>query len=237
MSGVYSYANMSKFNCIYSINHFISQTYCQKAEDNLSDTSLQKTYMNTPSCKQRVKTLQANLEALSIPDEFIANIVNDTDILSNFCIPAGTKGAIRGYEFNRLVQEEIVNIVKSFPDNKRFNYNFEKKPNVAKSKIHEIPDWYIYDNVTKKTLIGMNQLDLWSGGQQTNRAAKYILNEDLHKNKNIKIVSVVCKNYKLQSEVNKVYRIFQVGFEKSRLCYLGNLTNIINDYFNPTQLD
>jgi hypothetical protein len=51
----------------------------------------------------------------------------------------------------------------------------------------EIPDWYILEKSTGKVIIGMNQLDLWSGGQQINRGfrAVRILNAGFNDKKNI----------------------------------------------------
>lgn len=36
----------------------------------------------------------------------------------------------------------------------------------------------------KKIIIDMNQLDLWSGGHQINRGAKYLLDNKFNSNKN-----------------------------------------------------
>jgi hypothetical protein len=173
--------------------------------------------------------LELSLNNLKIPKKTIAKIINNENILNEFCVPAGTKGVIRGNEFNKIVKNKILSIFKNIKDKNNYDIAFEKKLN---NTVHEIPDWYILQRSTGKALIGMNQIDLWTGGQQTNRGAKYILNEDYHKIPNTKIISVVCKRCRIQSKNNKVHTIFKIGFEKERLCFLGNLENIILRYFN-----
>ena len=91
-----------------------------------------------------------------------------------------------------------------------------------------------FDIKTKKKLIGFNQLDLWSGGHQTNRASKYVKNDDFHekyKKYNIKIISIICTKIEISSRKNKVFTLFKEGIEKQRLFYPKQLCNFINKYF------
>ena len=92
----------------------------------------------------------------------------------------------------------------------------------------EIPDWYITDKRTGKVLVGMNQLDLWAGGQQFNRGSKYLNYKTTNKEK---LLCVVCNEINFTSNQNKAYKLFQNGFQNDTLCYLGNLTNIITTFF------
>ena len=138
-------------------------------------------------------------------------------------IPPGTKGVVRGNKFNQIVMEQI----RSFDlDSSIYEVAFEKKSKEYPTS--EIPDWYIYHKETKKILIGMNQLDLWSGGHQINRAFKYIKDD---KNENKKILCVICNHTELKSDRNKTYRIFKTGFNCNSLCYVPNLEKIIKEYF------
>ena len=77
----------------------------------------------------------------------------------------------------------------------------------------------------------MNQLDLWGGGHQTNRGAKYLVNNE-HNNENCKLLCVVCNEIQFKSNKNKAYKLFEIGFKNDTLCYLNNLQNIIYSYFN-----
>lgn len=216
------------FKNIKQINNFINKTYCKNTENALSDRSLVKHFRNTPSSKNKITLLKTHLKKLKFKIKDINRIANNEFILNEFCTPPGTKGAIRGNQFNTIVKNRILEIVDNFKNKNDFEVEFEKK--VESSP--EIPDWYIKHKNTHKILIGMNQIDLWTGGQQTNRGSKYILNEDLHKNPDYKVISVVSKYIQLESYNNKAYNILKKGFEENRLCYLGNLENIIKKYFN-----
>ena len=141
-------------------------------------------------------------------------------------IPAGTKGVIRGNKFNNIVKQFIAKLEL---DTYRFEICFEKK--CEGHFTTEIPDWYILEKSTNKIIIGMNQLDLWGGGQQLNRGSKYIENNK-HNNENSKLLCVVCNEIVFKSKKNKAYKLFETGFENNTLCYLNNLQYIINSYFN-----
>lgn len=77
----------------------------------------------------------------------------------------------------------------------------------------------------------MNQLDLLGGGQQLNRGSKYLINNKIN-TENSKLLCVVCNKIKFSSNKNKVFKLFEIGFTNNTLCYLKNLPNIINEYFN-----
>jgi hypothetical protein len=139
-------------------------------------------------------------------------------------IPAGTKGVIRGNKFNKIVKKYIVNLNL---DANRFEICFEKKCDGCSTS--EIPDWYIQEKATNKIIIGMNQLDLWSGGQQSNRGSKYII-DIKYNNKQNKLLCVICNEIQFKRK-NKTYELFKIGFENDTLCYLNNLQNIINSHF------
>ena len=122
-----------------------------------------------------------------------------------------------------IIKEYIINLKLS----DEYSISFEKKSEFTS----EIPDWYILEKLTGKVIIGMNQLDLWGGGQQLNRGFKYIENNK-HNNINSKLLCVVCNEIQFKSKKNKAYKLFKIGFENNTLCYLNNLQNIITSYFN-----
>jgi hypothetical protein len=141
-------------------------------------------------------------------------------------IPAGTKGVIRGNKFNNFVKIYIDNLKL---DKNKFDICFEKKHNLFDTT--EIPDWYIYNKITNKIIIGMNQLDLWKGGQQLNRGFKYLENNK-YNNINCKLLCIICNEIQLKNNKNKIYKLFNIGFKNNTLCYINNLKNIIYTYFN-----
>ena len=188
----------------------------------LTDEKLMPIFKTCNSVKKSIHKLTCVLSNY-IDEENIEKIIHD---YSKELIPAGTKGVIRGNRFNKIVEQYIndLNLEKE-----RFDVCFEK---ICEDHFtSEIPDWYILDKSTKKIIIGMNQLDLWGGGQQLNRGSKYII-KNKYNTENSKLLCVVCNEIEIKSKKNKVYNLFKIGFENDTLCYLNNLHNIIYLYFN-----
>ena len=203
------------------INTRIKKEICYETLEELTDAKLMCEYKNCNSVKNEIKKLS----------EILGNHVDEETkqkILQEYLlqlIPAGTKGVIRGNKFNNIVKQYITKLEL---DAERFDIYFEKKCEGYFTT--EIPDWYILEKSTNKIIIGMNQLDLWGGGQQLNRGSKYIENNK-HNNENSKLLCVVCNEIVFKSKKNKAYKLFETGFENNTLCYLNNLQNIITSYF------
>jgi hypothetical protein len=202
------------------INNRIKNEICYKTIDEISDKNLMIEYLKTNSVKNEIKNLECILEKY-IDKELINKIIQEYIIK---LIPPGTKGVIRGNKFNNIVKNYLLNLNL---DKNKFEICFEKKN--EKYITNEIPDWYISEKINNKVIIGMNQLDLWKGGQQINRGYKYIIN---NKNDNYKLLCVICNEIQLKNKNNKVYKLFETGFKNNTLCYINNLHNIIISYFN-----
>jgi hypothetical protein len=112
-------------------------------------------------------------------------------------------------------------------DKDHFEICFEKQCQINITS--EKPDWYILEKNTNKVIIGMNQLDLWGGGQQLNRGSKYLIDNNINTDKS-KLLCVVCTMIKFTNK-NKAYKLFEIGYKNNTLCYVKNLPNIINNYF------
>lgn len=206
---------------IQDINSRIKQEICYETLQKLTDTKLMNEYKNCKSVKNEIKKLNDVLEKY-INEEIKEKIIEEYLLQ---LIPAGTKGVIRGNKFNNIVKQFITNLEL---DLERFEIYFEKK--CEGHFTTEIPDWYILERTTNKIIIGMNQLDLWGGGQQLNRGSKYIENNK-HNTENSKLLCVVCNEIQFKSKKNKAYKLFEIGFKNNTLCYLNNLENIITSYF------
>jgi hypothetical protein len=206
---------------IETINMRIKQEICYETLAELTDTKLMSQYKECNSVKNEIKKLAEIL--IKYTDEEIKEKIIFEYLVQ--LIPPGTKGVIRGNKFNNIVKQFITKLAL---DTERFDICFEKKCNTHLTS--EKPDWYILEKSTNKILIGMNQLDLWGGGQQLNRGYKYIENNK-HNNINSKLLCVVCNEIQFKSK-NKAYKLFKIGFENNTLCYLNNLQNIISSYFN-----
>lgn len=205
-----------------SINERISTEICNDTIKALSDVECLERYKSCESLKKNILSLTTVLKKNEISEEDQKKITDDY-LLS--LIPPGLKGVIRGNKFNQIVKEHILSLNLD-----RELYTVEFESNSSEYITSEIPDWYILHKESKKLMIGMNQLDLWGGGQQINRGSKYIVS--FPDNSNIlRLVCVVANPITLTSEKNKAFKLFQKGFEQNSLCYLKNLKNIIEIFF------
>jgi len=207
---------------IETINMRIKQEICYKTLAELTDTKLMSQYKECNSVKNEIKKLSEIL--IKYTDEETKEKIIFEYLVQ--LIPPGTKGVIRGNKFNNIVKQFITKLAL---DAERFDICFEKECNTHLTS--EKPDWYILEKSTNKIIIGMNQLDLWGGGQQLNRGYKYIENNK-HNNINSKLLCVICNEIQFKSKKNKTYKLFKIGFENNTLTYLNNLQNIISSYFN-----
>lgn len=205
------------------INNRINKEICDDTINKLKDSYLINDYKKCKSVQKEINKIDLILTKYNIENETKKLIINDY-LLE--LIPAGTKGVIKGNIFNDIVKNTIINLNL---DNKRFEIQFEKKCELNITS--EIPDWYIIEKSTGKIIIGMNQLDLWGGGHQLNRGFKYLINNKNNTEKS-KLLCVVCNRIKLISNKNKTYKLFQIGYLNNTLCYIKNIENIINNYFN-----
>ena len=166
---------------INEINDRIINEICYNTINELSDNKLINEYKKCKSVIKEIKLLE-NILLKYVDNSIIYDIIDE--YIYNI-IPAGTKGVIRGNKFNYIVKNYIKKIQL---DIERFDIFFEKKCNLYLTT--EIPDWYILDKTSNRIIIGMNQLDIWSGGQQLNRGYKYI---DDNKN----IIQIIVNYYVL----------------------------------------
>lgn len=199
----------------------VKDEFCEDTEYKLKDESLLGEYLKCQSVNKRITELRNVLEDSGIDSEKISNVVSR---YIPMIIPPGTKGKIRGDVFNRLVKEKIESMELSVDE---YTIRFEEKhPDVHTD---EIPDWFI----TKggKTIIGMNQVDLWNGGHQRNRGSKYLF--DCRNNtENTKLLCVVANKPTFTSQNGVQFRMFKLGFENDTMCYVKNLPRIIKKFLN-----
>ena len=206
-----------------NINRRIQSEVCHNTIAELGDEKLLPEYKQCSSVQKEILKLHDVLDRYLDDEEKKQKIIQDY-ILE--LIPPGTKGVIRGNKFNNIVKNCILNMNI---DKTRFIIRFEEKSEIHETS--EIPDWYILDTHTNKIIIGMNQLDLWGGGQQSNRGSKYLENNK-HNTQNSKLLCVVCNEIQFKSDRSKAYKLFEIGFKNDTLCYLGNLDNIICSFFS-----
>jgi hypothetical protein len=214
---------MSKELTIEDINSRIINEISYDTIEKLKDNNLINEYKECKSVQNSIEKLTDILEKHKIDDKTKKSILSDYLIE---LIPPGTKGVIRGNKFNSIVKKTIDDMKL---DTDRFEVCFEKQ--CSECITSEIPDWYILEKSTKKVIIGMNQLDLWQGGQQSNRGSKYLIDNKIN-TQNSKLLCVICNEIKFNSNKNKAFKLFEVGFKNDTLCYINNIENLINKFFN-----
>ena len=205
-----------------NINMRIKREICYNTIEKLTDKNLMNIYIKSNAVKYQIKFLK------NILNNYLDNETIKQKIIQDYLIkliPPGTKGNIRGLLFNNIIKQYINNLNL---DLDRFEIFFEKKCDLYLTD--EIPDWYIFEKSTNKIIIGMNQLSLWGGGQQSNRGSYYIKNNK-YNDKNIKLLCVICNEIQFENK-NKTYELFKIDYKNNTLCYIKNLKYIINSYFN-----
>jgi hypothetical protein len=203
-----------------SIVKYLTENYDCDIESALSDKNLLKEYITYDAFKKRYTSLQNVLK------KHISNETDITNILNEYTpelIPPGLKGNVRGTQFNKHVERLLKD---KFADNEVYDVVCEKYPPIENC-LHEIPDWYVFDKRTSKYIVGYNQIDLWSGGEQSNRGFKYVVDDKLHNDVIITVVSVICSKPRKLTDKSKIYHMFKVGIEKDRICFCKNLCSLI----------
>jgi len=203
-------------NMLIPITRFDHCVYRQVMEIPLS------TYRRTRSVMDRVDRLESVLRVET------ALTSNEIDRVVNACMPSlvppGTKGAVRGRVFEGIVRDTIMGM--NLPDDE-FSVMFGGRRMDASYKDHgitEVPDFVIRNS--QKTMYGMVQMDLWTGGAQLNRGTKYIFHKD---HPDTRLLCVVCAPLSLTSP--KIHEMLHYAVEHDRVCYVSGLGRIIHDYF------
>lgn len=199
---------------IHTINELINSEICHSTINKLTDASLLDTYKTCDSVIRMLSIFRKTLDKYVEDEVTKLNIINDW--LPNL-VPAGTKGVIRGNQFNQIVKNHILSFNL---DSDIYDIQFETQH--PDHMMPEKPDWYIYNKINKKIVIGMNQVALWGGGQQENRGSKYISVNNQYNNEQCKLLCVVCDHIQFKSN-NKTCKMFKIGFENNTICYLNGM--------------
>jgi hypothetical protein len=177
-------------------------------------------YAKSRAVQRRIELVNEILEDAGVDD---SNAIARR-IVYKCCIPAGVKACARGREFNKKVAVLLGRygvVCESYP---------AEKAVALQRLLPERPDWFIGCASTRcgKTIVGYNQMDLWRGGAQTNRAYKYLCNDGLYKELdrkfNIRLVCVVARDFKsVLKRGSKIGRAVKYGVEQGRLFHYSGL--------------
>ena len=205
------------------INNRIKNEICYDTINILKDDCLINVYKECKSVKLAINKLKVILAKYNIENNIQDEIIEEYII---DIIPPGTKASIRGNKFNNIIKTHIINLNLN---SERFEICFEKQCDLCITT--EIPDWYILEKLTCRIIIGMYEVDLWSGGQQLNRGSKYLIDNKIN-TCNSKLLCVICNEKKFKNNKSKSYELFKTGYSNDTLCYIKNLGSIIDKYFN-----
>ena len=156
------------------INDRIKEEFNKEIYDNLQDKILINEYLKSLSTKKLITKFKQSLYKNNITDEIIINNIINENI--ELFIKPSCKANIRGIKFNKLIKDLILSLNLS----NQYDIQFEKKIDIYETEkidiyeTDEIPDFYIYDKYNNKLIVGYNQYDLWTGGEQLNRGLKYL---------------------------------------------------------------
>jgi len=201
------------------------QEYCKNNYKLLlNEDDIYKKSITKKSYKKRVVKLTNLIGTLIEDPELIDKL---TVLLSrNFIVSPQSIGILRGIQFNNLVGDKLYSIF----------WLDSVKLEVCSEFYDERVDWVVtYKN---KIVVGMNQLDLWGGGAQLNRAGKYILSYKKKSTHDLLCVIYNDGREKL-THINKQFRILDKGIVNNTLCYIENLENILKKllFYIPSSSD
>jgi hypothetical protein len=202
------------------ISQFIDNGYSRKIDHAVD--SIDYTAGTYDCIAQKLAHVREVLEKHNV----VSNGNIETDLLK-IMVPPGLKAAIRGNRFNH----EILSIIKA---ELGYDSRFTICSEVKVPELNEKLDFYVHDAVSGKSLYGYNQIDLWSGGHQTNRADKYVLSDSLHAGLGCdkKLICVIQRYVQVRKTGNKLHSIFETGIAKERLFYPGHLGGFLLKYFD-----
>lgn len=185
----------------------------------LKDSVLRPKFIQQHSVQIKLQKTRQKLYDLVDNEEQLDNIMS---VIVDEIIPAGTKGVVRGLEFNHIVKT----ILETEMEPSEFETSFETTCPAYHTT--EIPDWWVHCRSRDKYVIGYNQIDLWNGGSQTNRGNKY-LSDDFHNKtpSHVSILCVVCSPLSLKRRSTTKYEMFSNAFLQHRICYTSAIVEVV----------
>ncbi len=204
-----------------SIAKFIKTQYKDISE--LGDDVLLAQYCESRAMERRVERVRGILQKCGVEDKKCKRIMKK---LVDILIPPGVKAKIKGDVFNNVIGDELEALIKGIRKKLQFK---RESPHVMFS---EIPDWVITHG--NKTLVGYNQVSLFGGGHQLNRASKYVMEDTTHRKlarKGIRMVCVVSDVPRNTKAGSKTHKILTNGIRKKRIYCVRGLRKLLKEFF------
>lgn len=184
-----------------------------------NEETMMQFYADMPSVQTRLGNLDDVLRSEGISAAKRDRLAKK---LLHMFVPAGTKGAVRGHMFNKIIEKKIRSALT-----KKHGWRFateEKHP-----LFQEIPDWTLRKG--RKTLVGFNQVSLFGGGHQINRGGKYIMDDTLHNRLCKKNVRMVCIVNKMPiRKTGKAWDIMSKGMSSKRLFTPNKIKKLVDEF-------
>lgn len=199
------------------ITKFVNNGYCCATDSMTHTLDIAKRYISIDSLKSKI--------ANQLHQHHVADVNAVLTSIIPLIVPPGLKAVIFGNNFNRLVFERFS---RHFMHNPRFECRVE----VSVPYLPEKVDMYIRDTQTGRTIVAYNQLDLWTGGHQVNRADKYIHSDSLYDNlpANVTLVCIVCRKPTIKTETSKLYKLFREGMLSGRLLLPNHIDDLVSKF-------
>lgn len=207
-------------NANNAINEAIMQQYDRGVEARLEDLHMGPEYMKAPSCIGVVERIRGLAGRLGVKEGSREHRDLMKTVLG-MAVPPGTKAAVRGNAFNKYVKGVLE---RALVGKEGWSVAFEEKH----PEFSEIADWVVRGK-GGRVIVGFNQLDVWGGGAQLNRAAKYIMDEALHRRlrkKGITVVCVVARRFVVRGR-GKASAIVSHGVRTGRLLWSRGLKALV----------
>jgi hypothetical protein len=205
------------------INERIMRTYDPVVEAALTNEALYHECETKPKVQEWKKSI-LDIHKIMDPEEHFKAHLHLTNPMP------GTLGVVRGNRFNHIVFERLLAIRERLDSPDEYILVREKDDEHRETPAR--PDWSITHVQTGRCINGLNQVDVWNGGHQNDRAELYIKKQT--STDTYKLLSVIANKTTVTNIKNKKGETFSKGFERDTLCYVGDLERIVRAFFNLT---
>jgi hypothetical protein len=206
---------------VEEINAQIVRTHVPEVENALTDTMLYAACETKTKVQEWRQAVLNIMQTITDPDEHLKAHMRLTNPMP------GTLGLVRGIAFNTIVLERLEKIVATFST--PADYVLVAETDDDEHDTPARPDWTLTHTPSGRRINGMNQVDLWNGGHQNDRAELYVKKQT--PTSAYKLLSVIANTTTISDINSKKGKLFVKGFGDDTLCYLGDLERVVRTFF------
>jgi len=186
----------------------IQNEICYNTINSLSDYQIIQEYKYHKNIYNKLKVINNVLNTYGINDK---NIMND---FAYALTPINVLNQLKKDKFNKIVLENINKL------------ELDIKPII---KINKKYDWCLSNKKNKKTLYGINIIDI-NKCKKMSEAINNINSYNDNFNNHTNIIYVICNNIYINNLSNRTIEFLQKGFMNNKVCYIKGLIHSINRY-------